>query len=194
MSGSPIRVGKFDAARRQLRTAITLWFTDGDPVSVHTLAFAAYEIIHAISEKRDPCRRDLLFDTLIIKDEYRRDWNAHVRRYANFFKHADRDGDSVIEFRPILSEMFILYAIMGRQLCGEPSSDEESTFLWWFQIHKPKFLTDSGKKLVTDAFPVEDLARVRTFTKREFFETWMEARRAGKRHGIRAPSRTVRLS
>ncbi|MGI8569030.1 MAG: hypothetical protein ACR2KT_08130 [Methylocella sp.] len=74
----PVRIGKLDAARRQLRTAITLWFNDGDPVSVHTLAYAAYEVIHAISEKRDPTRRDLLFDSRLIKDEFRGEWNATV--------------------------------------------------------------------------------------------------------------------
>jgi hypothetical protein len=41
-----ITISKFDAARRQLNTAITLWFADGDPVAIHTLAYAAYEIIH----------------------------------------------------------------------------------------------------------------------------------------------------
>jgi hypothetical protein len=65
-----LRIGKLDAARRQLETAIILWFTDGDPVAIHTLAFAAYEIIHVVSKKRDPNRRDLLFDPLVIKDEY----------------------------------------------------------------------------------------------------------------------------
>jgi hypothetical protein len=78
-----------EAAQRQLRTAITLWFDDGDAVSVHTLAFAAYEIFHAVSEHRDPYRRDLLFDTFLIKDEFRRDWNKLVRREANFFKHTE---------------------------------------------------------------------------------------------------------
>ena len=35
-----LHVTKLDAARRQLETAITLWFHDGDPVSIHTLAAA----------------------------------------------------------------------------------------------------------------------------------------------------------
>jgi len=111
-----ITIGKLEAAQRQLRTAITLWFDDGDAVSVHTLAFAAYEIFHAVSEHRDPYRRDLLFDTLLIKDEFRRDWNKLVRREANFFKHGDRDAEAVIDFDPDLSEWFILYAIVARQL------------------------------------------------------------------------------
>jgi hypothetical protein len=93
-----IRVSKLDAACRQLRTAITLWFTGGDPIAIHTLAFAAYEVLHHLSKKRDPFRRDLIFDTDHIKVEHLGDWNKLIRRHANFFKHADRDGDSVIEF------------------------------------------------------------------------------------------------
>ena len=63
-----IRISKLEAARRQLRTAITLWFTGGDPVAIHSLAFAAYEILHAISEKRDPNRIDLIFDSVWIDE------------------------------------------------------------------------------------------------------------------------------
>jgi hypothetical protein len=58
-----IRLGKVDVARRQPQTAITLWFTEGDPVSVHTLVFAAYEVFHFVSKSRNPNRRDLLFHT-----------------------------------------------------------------------------------------------------------------------------------
>ena len=37
-----LAITKLDAARRQLETAITLWFHDADPVSVHTLVMAAH--------------------------------------------------------------------------------------------------------------------------------------------------------
>lgn len=40
-----IQVTKLDAVRRQLETAVILWFHDGDPVSIHTLTGAAYQII-----------------------------------------------------------------------------------------------------------------------------------------------------
>src|SRR6266516_1903612 len=108
-----LTISKLDAARRQLQTAITLWFSEGDPVSIHTLAFAAYEVIHWISKRRNPHRRDLLLDSDHIKEEYRKDWNVFIRKHANFFKHSDRDGDATIEFRPILSDLFIMMAITG---------------------------------------------------------------------------------
>jgi|SRR5271166_6982401 len=86
-----IKVGKLDAAQRQLQTAISLWFTGGDPVSIHSLAFAAYEVIHTISKRLNPYRRDLLFDSLLIKDEYRSEFNITLKKHASFFKHANRD-------------------------------------------------------------------------------------------------------
>ena len=68
---SMIKISKVDAAKCQLQKEITLWFKDEDPVSIHTLVFVAYEVSHSVSKKRDPNRRDLLFDTLWIKDECR---------------------------------------------------------------------------------------------------------------------------
>src|ERR1700674_3549250 len=110
-------ISKLDAARRQLETAITLWFDDGDPVSIHTLASAAYEIIHAVSKQRNPFRRDLLFDSDQIKDEHRAEFNLLIKQYANFFKHAKNDGNATIEFRPVLSEMFLVFSLLGIGQC-----------------------------------------------------------------------------
>src|SRR6266849_392075 len=107
-----ITITKLDAARRQLETAITLWFNGGDPVSIHTLACAAYEIIHVVSQARHRAR-DLLFDTLIVKDEYLGEWNKLIKRPANFFKHARHDPDGTIDFNPALSEGFILFSLIG---------------------------------------------------------------------------------
>ncbi len=130
MNISTIRISKLDAARRQLRTAITLWFNNGDPVSVYALAFAAYEIFHMVSVKRDPHRRELFFDTSIIKDEYRREWRGHIRREANFFKHGDRDPEAVIDFNPEMSQWFIFFSILGRESCGESASLENRLFIF----------------------------------------------------------------
>jgi hypothetical protein len=88
-----VRISKMDAARRQLQTALRLWFTGGDAVSIHALAYAAYEIGHSLSKRRDPTRRDLIFDSDLIKEKHRRDWNDAIKAHANFFKHANRHGD-----------------------------------------------------------------------------------------------------
>lgn len=181
MTKSPtVRVSKIDAARRQLRTAITLWFADGDPVSVHTLVFAAYDVFHTISKKRDPNRRDLLFDTDLIKDEYRRQWHDLIKKNAHFFKHADRDPEAVLDFNLDMNEWFILYAIAGRQLCGESQSDEESDFMWWFSFHSPHLLTDAGRKMLADRWPVDTIEWARKLSKRELIEAFRQARAAAQ--------------
>ena len=64
-----IRISNLDSARRQLDCAIELWFAEKDIVSVHTLVAAAHQIIHDINRRRGG--RDLIFDSLVIKDEYR---------------------------------------------------------------------------------------------------------------------------
>jgi len=47
-----LHINKLDAAKRQLRAAIRLWFDDGDPVAIHTLAHASHEIIHSLFKKK----------------------------------------------------------------------------------------------------------------------------------------------
>ena len=83
------QISKIEAARRQLDCAIELWFCDKDEVSIHTLAAAAYQIIHDLKMKRGELR-DLLYDSDMIKDKYRNQPIKVIKRPQNFFKHADR--------------------------------------------------------------------------------------------------------
>jgi hypothetical protein len=170
-----LTIGKLDAARRQLHAAIREWFCGGDPVVIHTLACAAYEIIHDISLKRNPNRSDLLFDSDHIKDEYRRDWKDLLRKPANFFKHADRDGDSVIEFNPKQSDGFILFSIRGVSLCGERFNTAESAWMMWLQIQHPRHLTEKGRKLFADNIPIDSLEYTRSMAPAEFFREYCKA-------------------
>ncbi|MEO8631598.1 MAG: hypothetical protein ABI612_26410 [Betaproteobacteria bacterium] len=55
-------ITKLDAAKNQLATAIWFYFEDRDPISVHTLATAAAEIIDRLCDANGICstRQDLL--------------------------------------------------------------------------------------------------------------------------------------
>ncbi|MBS0246811.1 MAG: hypothetical protein JSR61_09330 [Proteobacteria bacterium] len=176
-ASSVMKINKAQAASAQLRTAIRLWFSGDDPISAHALSFAAYEVFHVVSKKRDKYRRDLLFDSDWIKDEYRSDWNILLKKEAYFFKHADRDPEGEIEFDPEKTWAFILFAIVGRGLAGEPQSDEESMFIWWLQIQKPHLLTDAGRRFVADHLPARAQEKFRNLTRRQFLDVWSEARR-----------------
>ena len=93
-----LTVTKPDAARRQLRTAIELWFNDGDPVSIHVLAFSAYEIIHTLSRRKGA--KNLLYDSSLTKEGARKQVNVALKMAAGFFKHAQKDPDNSLEFSP----------------------------------------------------------------------------------------------
>jgi hypothetical protein len=83
-----ITLNKAAVARRQLREATILFLEKRDIVSVHTLATAAYQILYDIAQKQG--LKDMLYDSDIIKDEYRSQFKGHINIEKNFFKHADR--------------------------------------------------------------------------------------------------------
>lgn len=95
---------------------------------------------------------------------------------ANFFKHADRDPDDILDFDPEMNEFYILYAIAARQICGETQSQEEADFMWWFSLQRPSCLTDAGRKMLSDRWPTDVLEYGRGLTRREFFAALRKAR------------------
>ena len=71
-------IKKIDAAIRQLDTAISLWFNEGDEIAIHVLACSAHQIIHDINlHKKGP---NLLFDNDHINDEYRNNFINHFKK------------------------------------------------------------------------------------------------------------------
>lgn len=164
-----LQIPKITAARSQLKTAIELWFADGDAVSIHTLACAAHQIIHDINiHQKGP---DLIFDSAVIKDENRNEWVRRMKKEMNFFKHADTDPVGVIEFDPQSSELFILMSINGLLIFGLEGNVAETAFFRWFCLHNPDFLTDAGQKSLVERLPV-NIEAVLQLEKQEFFEVF----------------------
>jgi hypothetical protein len=168
------QVSKLDAAHRQLRTAIRMWFYDDDYVSAHTLAYAAYEIAHAVSKAKNPNRGDLLLDSSQIKPEKRKEFNKLFREAANFFKHADRDPDGKIEFSPGLTEIFIYYAIIGLEVCGVTLANELLVFRWWLQVRSPEsMMSKDAYEAIRKSGLINHLVLARSIPQHEFFEACM---------------------
>lgn len=103
-----LTVSKLDAAKRQLEAFIQMYFGSGDPVAMHTLAAAAYEIIRDLNRQRggDQMLHDTIFEN--ARPENRGVLRAKLREAQNFFKHADRDHDATLDFNPDLSEFIAL--------------------------------------------------------------------------------------
>jgi hypothetical protein len=173
-----IKLTKLDAARRQLRTAITLWFTGGDPVSTHTLASAAHEIIHRLFRKQG--LKNLMFDSVDIKDEDRADFARFMKKDAAFFKHANSDTDAEMTFHPITTEILLVMSVVGIHRMGL-EGDEEAAMALWHNVHNPAAFSaeDIGKHRA----PLDRLRQLSRVNKSNFFEAIMQTRRELRKNG-----------
>ena len=137
-------IQKLEAARSQLHTALQLWFGDGDPISIHTLTCAAYQILHDIHMHRGGC--PLLFDSVFVKGDRRAQWNHAVKEHMNFFKHANRDPNGTIAFDPSLTEPFILCALLTLEDLGAKHTSEETASFSGVPSTTPTGSTSKGKQ------------------------------------------------
>ena len=177
-----IRVSKLDAARRQLDCAIELWFTDKDDVSIHTLAAAAHQIIHDINKKKGG--QELLFDSIVIKDEYRSEFVAFVKKNLSFFKHADKDAKGITEFVPMGSILFMFFSAVGLQQLDESLNDVEAIFVLWLAVHHPNWIREAYRKKIEQTAPVQHLKEIRGLSKQEFFTGCLRARAELRAKGL----------
>ncbi|MBI4848799.1 MAG: hypothetical protein HY808_09535 [Nitrospirae bacterium] len=161
-------IPKLDAARRQLDTAIMLWFQEGDPIAIHTLTCAAYQIVHDINRHRNGPA--LMFDSIIVKDEYRHLIKKHLNKDYNFFKHADNDPDENLEFNSATTEYFIIFCILGLESLGIRNNNVRFTFSIFFAIRHPDLVGEKWTQLIKDNIPLENLNSIRHWKRRQFFE------------------------
>ncbi|OGT83229.1 MAG: hypothetical protein A3H91_15115 [Gammaproteobacteria bacterium RIFCSPLOWO2_02_FULL_61_13] len=140
---SVIKVGKLDAARRQLRAAIHNIFHGGDPIVAHTLLGAASIILTYLVEHRVPEKS---------WDRFAQDANALapgdyfniMRKAQNFLKHAKNDPDGSLDLNPTDTESLAFFAVMntGELLShgglGQLSMDESVFQLWYIACHSLK--------------------------------------------------------
>ncbi len=145
-----MNVSKIDAAKRQLETAITLYFSKADPVSVHTLAAAAHEILRAVCKSRGG--KSLIKDIKalgVIRKEKEKEYLDMLHEAQNFFKHGDRDPDASFEFRPTTTEAFILDACYMYISATTETPKPFFIFNFWFAVHHPFIMTDAAREQLT---------------------------------------------
>jgi hypothetical protein len=92
-----IELNKLGAAKLQLETAIWLYFHNGDPVSVHTLAAAAVESIRPAAKKRG-IHGLRNYGEIVTKPEHRKPIFDILKKAENFFKHGESDMNKTLIF------------------------------------------------------------------------------------------------
>jgi len=152
-------ITKLDAARRQLRTAIELWFSDADPVSIQALAYGSHEIIHRLYRRKG--LSDLLYDSYALTDKQRKEFPILLKQSANFIKHATREAESNEEaiFNSSTNDLFLIFSTIGLHRMGEKLNETESAFLFWLYLHNPAWFV--GDQVMKDRVPIERLNEIR---------------------------------
>ena len=95
-NGKLPRIGKLEAARRQIEFAISAHFSNGDPFAIHTVTTAAFGILRALAEKRGSVKAHQAISDRIRPGKEGEFWR-YINRASNFLKHADRDPDAMLE-------------------------------------------------------------------------------------------------
>jgi len=160
-----ITIGKLEAARRQLETAISLYFNNGDQVSTHSLASVSIEILDGLNKACNgtPMILDLEASGAIKPDKLKLARQA-FRKPQNFFKHADEDPNDVLDFHPEASAGFLLAAVEKyRELSGE-NPPIMRVFALWFRVQwTDVFRFSNGEEVVLGTarllFRFDDKAR-----------------------------------
>ena len=165
-------VSKTDAAKRQLETAIRLWFFSQDPISVHTLAAAAHQVLHDLGAARGT--PTILRGLGAIPDKYKERVYKAVSSYENFFKHGTRDPNKILNFNPDVTEAFLLDSVIMYMNLTNEDVPMLSIFKAWMFLKHPQFFNPADVEKVKNIFSAAPIDFTK-ISKMEFFTTFFEA-------------------
>lgn len=153
-------ISKIEGARRQIDTAIDLYFNKGDSLSAHTLAFAAFKVLFDLYPRHrgDSFARQL--DAMISKEG----WRA-MSGVANFLKHADRDPDALLQAHHPEQAMSIigLATLLYRRIAGDFSPKMRAFDIWIEQeAHDDLGIeeTDENEERAAEHKRIRDVVRI----------------------------------
>jgi hypothetical protein len=138
------RISKIDAARRQVDAAISLHFAGGDLVAVHALAAAGGRILRDLCEiRRSPGHAQ---NVAIIRPGMEGKFWKALNTASDFFKHAGKDADEILEFDELANDSMIMLAIMSYVDLGHQLTPKMLAFHNWYSLIHPDFLPDVARE------------------------------------------------
>ena len=135
---------KLDIVTHLMNQSIKMFFHKEDGISIHLLASAANEILTTIL-KTKKIKSILGCNSIVIKDEYRKEWIKGRKSAYNFFKHADKDTYESISFDERLNMILLLENINFLLLLKQKLSREETYFVFWILATKRNYLIENEK-------------------------------------------------
>jgi len=141
-----IYISKLDAAKRQLDVAINLFFKSGDPVSIHTLTAAAYDVLIGLGKAEKVVELGIKDAELYIKDGHQKEYLAILNKAQNFFKHSDKDPKETIEFNSESTIFFLLSAVRLYIDLTKEKPNNMIVYIQWCILMYPRLLKDEHQK------------------------------------------------
>lgn len=133
-----VKITKLDAAKRQLQTAVRLYFNDEDPISICTLTRAAHEIISVLNEKHG--KSTMIMSDKLIVDKYKEEFRKIMNAPKNFFKHADKDPAGILDFNPEENEFFLLDGCENYEILTGEKVPHFIIYRNWFYAKYPEVI------------------------------------------------------
>jgi hypothetical protein len=169
-------ISKLDAVRAQLDAAIELYFTCDNPIAVHTLTAAAYNVLRDMALKTGS---EHPFIKTAFVDEYPDPKRKAIRNFLNhpenFLKHADRDPDALLTLNPQVTEILLLDALAYFRDKGEPKPKYYDAFKAWHGV--PKEGLSDGAKMFAEV----TMAMFKSKGKKEFWALFKQQLTTGSR-------------
>lgn len=138
----PEKVAKLEGAERLLKTAIQLFFDDGDMLSVHALVAGAHEVLRTLLSNSGVAA-SLIKDNPTVRREKLKEFRFQMNRTQNFLKHANEDPDGILDYYEAETPFWIYDAIqMHSKLPGSAKYRAFLMFHTWFLREYPTVVSD----------------------------------------------------
>ena len=170
-----VSITKLSAAQRQIDAAIRIMFSGEDILAVHTIVAAAHTVVVDLAKKRNmtPYTQSIAktITTLFrqnsgeeIPNNKLQRWTTqlenkyyrHLKRPANFLKHADTDPGSVLDQDNLQTDSLLLASCIIYAKLGLDYTPEMKAFIRW---HLAVYPGEDGDEIKTDSGYVHDLSR-----------------------------------
>ena len=177
-----VRVTKLEAAGRQLETAIDLYFRDGDPVSIHTLCCAAYDVIHVLNKQRnDPLDLDDMmlkdFDRFLTSRAEKKLFHDSLNAAQNFFKHGSSDTSGTVTLDTRYTEWHLYEAVQKYARLVGQCSKTMALYTTWFATQYPEVFS-SVEMADSDRRNAEQFLRVVSTNRERFYAEFLPVAKA----------------
>lgn len=143
-------ITKLDAGRRNLGTAIRLFFERDDPIAIHTLAAAAQSVIRDVARARGLEHTSILHDHPGIPSDLRKEWLNKLNAPRNFFKHANNDLEGSLKFDEGENTVLLLDAVLILPEVSTKPLSEASVFAGWFVTKNPELRSAITNNVIGD--------------------------------------------